>query len=83
MGNSLRWGSPKEAQIQDEGTWDGEFWIRRFEIPKDGSGEEFMRVRKQSQKFRERPGLLMEIWVLPVCESRRDHSGQVMNSERS
>lgn len=41
-----------------------------FEMPEDCNAEEFIRVRKQNQKFRERPGLEMEIWVLSVCESK-------------
>lgn len=82
MGDSPRRGFLKEAQVQDEGRWAGEFRIRWFEIPKDCNVEEFMRVRKQNQKFRARPGLEMEMWVLSVCESKQDHPGRQMNSER-
>lgn len=33
-------------------------------------------------KFRERPGLEMEMWVLSVCGSRWDHSGREVKGEK-
>lgn len=82
VGNSPRRVLQKEHKFGMKAHGMVNFGYVDFEMPEDCNAEEFIRVRKQNQKFRERPGLETEIWVLSVCESKRDHSGREMKSEK-
>lgn len=75
------------------GIWQGEAHGRKYRVRMKACGMEILvmsfwdgwglhrgGVRKENLKFRERPWLEMEIWVLSVCVSRRDHSGREMKS---